>query len=83
MSNKRTVTTRETYRIDGTLKVLTRTHIATGAHGFEALCVSGSSVGENKTCVITAENQYPVNCPQCRAVWYDAQEFNESDFEPA
>ncbi|SVM05502.1 Uncharacterised protein [Klebsiella pneumoniae] len=41
MNNKRTITTREQIKINGEIRERTATHIVTGAHGYETLCISG------------------------------------------
>ncbi|MEX7851357.1 hypothetical protein AB7C23_28835 [Klebsiella pneumoniae] len=45
MNNKRTITTREQIKINGER---TATHIVTGAHGYETLCISGYIVEHNE-----------------------------------
>ncbi len=83
MNRKRTITTREVCTRSGAASELILTHIATGAHGYEALCVSGSIKEENKSCEILRENEYPVTCTVCLQVWEDVKDFSKNDFEPA
>ncbi len=46
MNNKRTITTREQIKINGEIRERTATHIVTGAHGYETLCISGYCSGQ-------------------------------------
>ncbi|SSF77645.1 Uncharacterised protein [Klebsiella pneumoniae] len=48
MNNKRTITTREQIKINGEIRERTATHIVTGAHGYETLCISGYIVEHNE-----------------------------------
>lgn len=48
MNNKRTITTREQIKINGEIRERTATHIVTGAHGYETLCISGYIVDTNE-----------------------------------
>ncbi|MCY0030158.1 hypothetical protein [Klebsiella pneumoniae] len=48
MNNKRTITTREQFKINGEIRERTATHIVTGAHGYETLCLSGYIVEHNE-----------------------------------
>jgi hypothetical protein len=54
----------------------TATHIVTGAHGYETLCISGYIVDTNEMGEVIhnseklAEDLLPVTCPTCRVIWY-------------
>jgi len=80
---KKTITTRVVYELDGQKKEKLHTHISTGAHGYEALCIEGSTGGENKTCHLISEGALPVTCPECLVIWHDTQAFSKEDFEPS
>ena len=75
MNNKRTITTREQFKINGEIRERTATHIVTGAHGYETLCLSGYIVEHNEMGEVIhnseklAEDLLPVTCPTCRANW--------------
>ncbi len=58
MNNKRTITTREQIKINGEIRERTATHIVTGAHGYETLCISGYIVNITRwvRLSITAKN---------------------------
>ena len=69
MNNKRTITTREQIKINGEIRERTATHIVTGAHGYETLCISGYIVEHNEMGEVIhnseklAEDLLPVTCP--------------------
>ena len=75
MNNKRTITTREQIKINGEIRERTATHIVTGAHGYETLCISGYIVEHNEMGEVIhnseklAEDLLPVTCPTCRVIW--------------
>lgn len=68
MNNKRTITTREQIKINGEIHERTATHIVTGAHGYETLCISGYIVEHNEMGEVIhnseklAEDLLPVTC---------------------
>ncbi|WP_395223420.1 hypothetical protein [Klebsiella pneumoniae] len=74
MNNKRTITTREQFKINGEIRERTATHIVTGAHGYETLCLSGYIVEHNEMGEVIhnseklAEDLLPVTCPTCVSV---------------
>ena len=85
--NKRTITTREQIKINGEIRERTATHIVTGAHGYETLCISGYIVEHNEMGEVIhnseklAEDLLPVTCPTCRVIWYHTHEFTLDDFD--
>ena len=87
MNNKRTITTREQFKINGEIRERTATHIVTGAHGYETLCISGYIVEHNEMGEVIhnseklAEDLLPVTCPTCRVIWYHTHEFTLDDFD--
>ncbi|HCD7656729.1 TPA: hypothetical protein ND512_005157 [Klebsiella pneumoniae] len=87
MNNKRTITTREQVKINGEVKERTATHIVTGAHGYETLCISGYTIDRNDEGEVIhnsekiAENLLPVTCPTCQVIWYHTHEFKSDDFD--
>lgn len=87
MNNKRTITTREQIKINGEIRERTATHIVTGAHGYETLCISGYIVEHNEMGEVIhnseklAEDLLPVTCPTCRVIWYHTHEFTLDDFD--
>lgn len=70
-----------------TLTERTATHIVTGAHGYETLCISGYIVEHNEMGEVIhnseklAEDLLPVTCPTCRVIWYHTHEFTLDDFD--
>ncbi|HHB8546863.1 TPA: hypothetical protein ACN7QJ_005404 [Klebsiella pneumoniae] len=87
MNNIRTITTREQIKINGEIRERTATHIVTGAHGYETLCISGYIVEHNEMGEVIhnseklAEDLLPVTCPTCRVIWYHTHEFTLDDFD--
>jgi hypothetical protein len=88
MNNKRTITTREQIKINGEIRERTATHIVTGAHGYETLCISGYIVDTNEMGEVihnseklAEEDLLPVTCPTCRVIWYHTHEFTLDDFD--
>lgn len=86
MKNKRTITTREQVMVNGKICERIATHIVTGAHGYETLCVTGYTKDTNDTGEVIhnseklAENQLPITCPVCYTVWHDTHHFSRADF---
>ncbi|MGL3160130.1 hypothetical protein ACSVGI_28435 [Klebsiella pneumoniae] len=76
MNNKRTITTREQIKINGEIRERTATHIVTGAHGYETLCISGYIDEHNEMDEVIhnseelAEELLTVNCVTIRVIWF-------------
>ncbi|CNI72326.1 Uncharacterised protein [Yersinia pekkanenii] len=80
---KKTITTHEIYSKEGIRTERILTHISTGAHGYESLCIDGTSKELGKECHIIKEDSLPITCPICMAIWFDSFTFNETDFDLA
>lgn len=86
MNNKRTITTREQIKYNGKISERIATHIVTGAHGYEALCIKGCYRDKNEqgelihNSEILAENELPITCYTCYAIWHHTHEFKVEDF---
>nr|CAQ76531.1 conserved hypothetical protein [Yersinia pseudotuberculosis] len=80
---KKTITTHEIYSKEGIRTERILTHISTGVHGYESLCIDGTSKELGKECHIIKEDSLPITCPICMAIWFDSFTFNETDFDLA
>jgi len=87
MSN--TITNREQILVNGFVKERTATHIVIGSHGWETLCMQGSTSQHDEHGELIADattisrGRLPVTCSVCAAIWRDVHGFTQADFSPS